>query len=52
VIVGPDGKNPKQELLSDQGDLGRPDDIIIDKYGSILVADDWAGAVHLISHNK
>src|SRR5512146_244528 len=45
VIVGPDGKNPKQEVFAsgwiegDQGYLGRPDDIILAKDGSILVAD-------------
>jgi glucose/arabinose dehydrogenase len=58
VIVGPDGKNPKQEVFAsgwiegDQGYLGRPDDIILDKDGSILVADDWAGAIYRISYKK
>ena len=58
VIVGADGKNPKQEVFAsgwiegDQGYLGRPDDIILDKDGSILVADDWAGAIYRISYKK
>ena len=58
VIVGPDGKNPKQEVFAsgwiegDQGYLGRPDDIILAKDGSILVADDWAGAIYRISYKK
>ena len=58
VIVGPDGKNAKQEVFAsgwiegDQGYLGRPDDIILDKDGSILVADDWAGAIYRISYSK
>ena len=58
VIVGPDGKNAKQEVFAsgwiegDQGYLGRPDDIILDKDGSILVADDWAGAIYRISYKK
>jgi glucose/arabinose dehydrogenase len=58
VIVGPDGKNPKQEVFAsgwiegDQGYLGRPDDIILAKDGSILVADDWAGAIYRISYSK
>jgi glucose/arabinose dehydrogenase len=58
VIVGPDGKNPKQEVFAsgwiegDQGYLGRPDDIILAKDGSILVADDWAGAIYRISYAK
>jgi len=58
VIVGPDGKNPKEEVFAsgwlegDQGYLGRPDDIILAKDGSILVADDWAGAIYRISYSK
>jgi glucose/arabinose dehydrogenase len=58
VNVGPDGKNPKQEVFAsgwlegDQGYLGRPADIIQDKDGSILVADDWAGAIYRISYSK
>jgi len=58
VIVDPDGKNAKQEVFAsgwiegDQGYLGRPDDIILDKDGSILVADDWAGAIYRISYKK
>ncbi|HXI05077.1 MAG: PQQ-dependent sugar dehydrogenase [Bradyrhizobium sp.] len=58
VIVGPDGKDAKQEILAegwiegDKGYLGRPDDIIIAKDGSILVSDDWAGAIYRISYSK
>jgi glucose/arabinose dehydrogenase len=58
VTVGPDGKNPKQDVFAsgwiegDQGYLGRPADIIQDKDGSILVADDWAGAIYRISYSK
>lgn len=58
VIVGPDGKNAKQEILAegwiegDQGYLGRPNDIVIAKDGSILVSDDWAGAIYRISYSK
>jgi len=58
VIVGPDGKNAKQEVFAsgwiegDQGYLGRPDDIVLAKDGSILVADDWAGAIYRISYSK
>jgi glucose/arabinose dehydrogenase len=58
VIVGPDGKNPKKEVFAsgwingDQSYLGRPDDIILAKDGSILVADDWAGAIYRISYDK
>jgi len=58
VIVDPDGKNAKQEVFAggwiegDQGYQGRPDDIILAKDGSILVADDWAGAIYRISYSK
>jgi glucose/arabinose dehydrogenase len=58
VIAGPDGKNAKEEVFAsgwlegDQGYLGRPDDIILAKDGSILVADDWAGAIYRISYSK
>jgi glucose/arabinose dehydrogenase len=58
VIVGPDGKNPKQEVFASgwiegkQGYTGRPADSVLDKDGSILVADDWAGAIYRISYKK
>ncbi len=58
VTVGPDGKNAKKEVFAsgflegDQGYLGRPADIILAKDGSILVADDWAGAIYRISYSK
>jgi glucose/arabinose dehydrogenase len=58
VIVDPDGKNAKEEVFAsgwlegDQGYLGRPNDILLDKDGSILVADDWAGAIYRISYSK
>ncbi|MDR3469496.1 MAG: PQQ-dependent sugar dehydrogenase [Xanthobacteraceae bacterium] len=58
VIVDADGKNAKQEVFAsgwiegDQGYTGRPDDIILAKDGSILVADDWAGAIYRISYSK
>jgi glucose/arabinose dehydrogenase len=58
VTVGPDGKNAKQEVFAtgwingDQSYSGRPADILLDKDGSILVADDWAGAVYRISYKK
>jgi glucose/arabinose dehydrogenase len=58
VTVGPDGKNAKQEVFAtgwingDQSYSGRPADIILAKDGSILVADDWAGAIYRISYKK
>jgi len=58
IAVDPDGRNPKQEVLAEgwitgpQDYFGRPDDILQAKDGSILVADDWAGAVYRISYAK
>jgi len=58
VTVDPDGKNAKQEVLAEgwitgpQDYFGRPDDILLAKDGSILVSDDWAGAIYRISYSK
>lgn len=58
VIVGPDGKDAKQEIFAEgwiEGDknyTGRPADIVMAKDGAILVADDWAGAIYRISYSK
>jgi glucose/arabinose dehydrogenase len=58
VIVGPDGKDAKQEIFADgwlEGDknyLGRPNDVVVAKDGSILVSDDWAGAIYRVSYSK
>ena len=58
MIVDPDGKNAKQEdfatgfIEGDQGYLGRPADIVLAKDGSMLIADDWAGAIYRISYSK
>ena len=54
----PTARTPSQEIFAsgwlegDQGYLGRPDDIVLAKDGSILVADDWAGAIYRISYKK
>jgi glucose/arabinose dehydrogenase len=58
VTASPDGKNAKQEVFAtgwingDQSYSGRPADILLAKDGSILVADDWAGAIYRISYKK
>ena len=58
ISVDPDGKNAKEETLAEgwitgpQDYFGRPDDILQAKDGSILVADDWAGAIYRISYSK
>jgi glucose/arabinose dehydrogenase len=56
VITDPDGKNARQEVSADgwitgpRDYFGRPDDIILMRDGSILVSDDWAGAIYRISY--
>ena len=58
VIVNPDGKNAKQEVFAegwitgDRDYFGRPDDILQAPDGSLLVSDDWAGAIYRISYAK
>lgn len=58
VVTDPDGKNAKQSdfasgwIDGDQGYLGRPADVVLAKDGSILIADDWAGAIYRISYSK
>jgi glucose/arabinose dehydrogenase len=57
ISVDPDGKNPKETVfagtwLDDQKILGRPDDILQAPDGSLLVADDQAGAIYRISYQK
>jgi glucose/arabinose dehydrogenase len=58
VIVDAEGKHAKQEVFAEgwlsgkQDYSGRPADIILAKDGSLLVADDWAGAIYRISYSK
>jgi len=58
IIVDPAGKHAKQEVFASgwlQGDqkyTGRPADVLLAKDGSLLVADDWAGAIYQISYHK
>ena len=58
VVVDADGKNAHQEVFAqgwlngDQDYSGRPTDILQAKDGSLLVADDWAGAIYRISYAK
>ena len=58
VVTDPQGKQVKQEVFAsgwingDQSYTGRPADILQATDGSILVADDWAGAIYRISYAK
>ncbi len=58
VVVDPDGKNPHQEVFAsgwitgDRDYFGRPGDILQAPDGSLLVSDDWAGAIYRISYKK
>ncbi len=58
IVVDADGKNPHQEIFAEgwltgkQDYSGRPTDVLLAKDGSMLVADDWAGAIYRISYSK
>jgi len=58
VIADPDGKKVTQQVFAsgwingDQSYTGRPADILLAPDGSLLVADDWAGAIYRISYGK
>jgi glucose/arabinose dehydrogenase len=58
VTVDPDGKNAKQEELAsgwigaDGKYRGRPNDVLVAKDGSLMVADDFTGAIYRISYSK
>ncbi len=58
VVTDPQGKKAKQEVFAsgwingDQSYTGRPTDVLIDSDGSMLIADDWAGAIYRISYGK
>jgi glucose/arabinose dehydrogenase len=58
VTVDPDGKNAKMTTFAEgwiKGEhdyTGRPDDVIVAADGSLLVSDDWAGAIYRISYSK
>jgi glucose/arabinose dehydrogenase len=56
VIVDPDGQNARQEVFAEGWIIppheywGRPNDVIQAKDGSLLVSDDYAGAIYRISY--
>jgi glucose/arabinose dehydrogenase len=58
ITVDPDGKNAKQDVLAegwigaDGKYRGRPNDVLVAKDGSLLVADDFANAIYRISYQK
>jgi glucose/arabinose dehydrogenase len=58
ISVDAEGKHPKQDVLADgwigaDGKYrGRPNDVLVAKDGSLLVADDFAGAIYRISYHK
>ena len=58
IIVDAKGHQAKQEVFASgwikgaQDFHGRPADVIVAKDGSLLVADDWAGAIYQISYKK
>jgi glucose/arabinose dehydrogenase len=57
VHLDKDGKVRNMEplvtgFLEDNKYIGRPNDVLIMKDGSVLVSDDWNGAVYRISYGK
>jgi glucose/arabinose dehydrogenase len=58
VVADPDGKNARQEVFAEgwltgaQDYSGRPADVLVARDGSLLVADDWAGAIYRISYSR
>ncbi len=58
VTADTDGKHVKQQVFAsgwingDQSYTGRPADVLLAPDGSLLVADDWAGAIYRISYGK
>ncbi len=58
VTTDAQGKKIKQQtfatgwITGDQAYSGRPADVLVAADGSLLVADDWAGAVYRISYGK
>jgi len=58
IIADKSGKPVKQEVFAsgwitgDRTYSGRPADVFVAPDGSLLVADDWAGAIYRISYGK
>ena len=58
VTADPDGKNVKQTefasgwIGSDGKYRGRPNDVLVAKDGSLMVADDFTGSIYRISYSK
>lgn len=58
VIVDKNGKGAKEEVFAsgwingDKSYSGRPADLLLAPDGSLMVADDWAGAIYRISYAK
>jgi glucose/arabinose dehydrogenase len=58
VTVDADGKHAKQQVFAsgwitgERSYSGRPNDVLVAPDGSLLVSDDWAGAIYRISYSK
>jgi glucose/arabinose dehydrogenase len=58
VIADPNGRRVRQEVFASgwidgqRSYTGRPADVVLAPDGSLLVADDWAGAIYRISYGR
>lgn len=56
IITNPDGSSARQEvfaqgwLMPDESEWGRPDDVLPMPDGSLLISDDYAGAIYRVTY--
>ncbi len=56
IIVNPDGSNPRQQIFAqgwlnnDETEWGRPADVLPLPDGSLLISDDYAGAIYRVTY--
>jgi glucose/arabinose dehydrogenase len=57
VTTNPDGKNARQEVFAEgwlqagESEWGRPADVLPLPDGSLLISDDYAGAVYRVTYS-
>jgi glucose/arabinose dehydrogenase len=45
-------RNASGWINGDRSYTGPPADVLLDRDGALLIADDWAGAIYRISYGK